>query len=203
MNPHVQSGNTANDRAMEQPEQNLRLCWWVFAVRGSLAVVFAVVLFLASSFLGIFFFDPVTLVYLSLLLGSFVLGNGLLLGVAAGFSFEHRLHLWWLALCESCFALLLGIYIAISLMLTPQSLAFLAGLHALGNGCFQVALAIQLREDRPNLLLLTLAGVISLCVGTVFLAHFHQAARTTTQALSGFELFSGFVWCVLAFRLRR
>ena len=50
-----------------------RYVWWFFAVRGGLAVVFAVVLFLASSFLGIFFFDPVTLVYLSLLLGSFVL----------------------------------------------------------------------------------------------------------------------------------
>jgi hypothetical protein len=50
--------------AMPRP---LALCWWIFAVRGGLAVVFAVVLFLISIFLGIFFFDPVTLVYLSLL----------------------------------------------------------------------------------------------------------------------------------------
>ena len=76
--------------------------WWTFAVRGGLAVVFAVVLFLASSFLGIFFFDPVTLVYLSLLLGSFVLGNALLLGVAAGYAWDQQLHLWWMTLCESC-----------------------------------------------------------------------------------------------------
>src|ERR1700733_3974926 len=95
----------------------LRMFWWVFAVRGSLAVVFSAVLFFASIFLGLFFFDPVTLVYLSLLLGSFVLGNGLLLAVAAGFSFEHQLHCWWLTLSEGCFALLLGVYIGISLML--------------------------------------------------------------------------------------
>lgn len=69
----------------EAPIQDLRLCWWSFAVRGGLAVIFAVVLFLVSSFFGIFFFDPVALVYLSLLLGSFVLGNGLLLAVAAFF----------------------------------------------------------------------------------------------------------------------
>lgn len=198
----VQSGNMANDREMENPVGNLRLCWWSFAVRGGLAIVFAIVLFLASSFLGIFFFDPVTLVYLSLLLGSYVLGNGLLLGVAAGFSFEHHLHLWWLTLGESCFTLLLGVYIGISLILTPQSLAFLAGLHALGTGCFQVALAVKLREDRPNLLLLAFAGIVSLCVGAVFLVHFHQAARTTTQALSAFELFFGLVSMGLAFRLR-
>jgi uncharacterized membrane protein HdeD (DUF308 family) len=185
--------------AIERP---ITLCWWIYAVRGGLAVVFAVVLFLASIFLGIFFFDPVTLVYLSLLLGSFVLGNGLLLVVAAGFAYEHRLHLWWLALGEGIFALLFGIYIGVSLILTSQSLALLAGIHALGTGCFQVALAIKLRGDRPDLFMLMLGGVLSLCLGVVFLAHFHQAARTTTQALAGYELLNGIIWSILAFRLR-
>jgi len=123
--------------------------------------------------------------------------------VAAGFAYEHRLHLWWLALGEGCFALLLGVYIGISLMLTSQSLALLAGIHALGTGCFQTALAIKLREDRPNLFLLIVGGVLSLCVGVVFLEHFHQAARPTTQALAGYELLNGIIWSVLAFRLRR
>src|ERR1700753_1062448 len=102
----------------QTPIQDLQLCWWSFAVRGGLAVVFALVLFLASSFLGIFFFDPVTLVYLSLLLGSFVLGNGLLLGVAAFFSWEHRMHVWWVVMAESVFTVLLGVYIGVSLLLT-------------------------------------------------------------------------------------
>ncbi len=193
----------ASDRSLQSPARDVSLCWWIFAVRGGLAIVFAVVLFLASSFLGIFFFDPVTLVYMSLLLGSYVLGNGLLLGVAAGFAFEHRVHLWWLALCESGFALLLGVYIGICLVLTSRSLAFLAGLHALGTGVFQVAMAIKLRADRPNLFRLALAGVISVCVGLGFLTHFNLAARATTQVLSGFELFCGIIWIGFAFRLRR
>ena len=187
----------------QTPLHDLQLCWWSFALRGGLAIVFAVVLFLASSFLGIFFFDPVTLVYLSLLLGSFVLGNGLLLGVAAFFSFEHRLHIWWLLLCESGFTILLGVYIGISFLLTPQSLAFLAGFHGVGNGCFQTALAIKLRADRPILFLLASAGFISLCVGLFFLTHYNQAPRITTQALSGFELFCGIIWMVFAYRLHR
>src|ERR1700678_1903566 len=124
----------AGNLERQKPVQDLRMCWWSFAVRGGLAIVFAIVLFLASSFLGIFFFDPVTLVYMSLLLGSYALGNALLLGVAAGFGFEHHLHLWWLALCESCFALLLSVYIGISMLITPESLAFLGGIHALGTG---------------------------------------------------------------------
>ena len=187
----------------QTPIQDLQLCWWSFAVRGGLAIVFAVVLFLASSFLGIFFFDPVTLVYLSLLLGSFILGNGLLLGVAAFFSFEHRLHIWWLIMCEAAFTILLGVYIGISLLLTPQSLAFLAGLHGVGNGCFQTALAMKLRQDRPNLFLLASAGIISVCVGLAFLTHYNQAPRVTTQALARFELFCGIVLMVFAYRLHK
>jgi uncharacterized membrane protein HdeD (DUF308 family) len=192
-----------NQRAMEKPLQDVGFCWWVFAVRGGLAVVFAIVLFLASSLLGIFFFDPVSLVYMSLLLASYVLGNGLILGVAAGFTFEHRMHFWWVILCESCFALLLGVYIGISLMITSRSLAFLAGIHALGTGCFQAALAFKLRTDRPYWFRLGIAGILSLSMGILFLLHTHQAARTTTQLLSGYEMFYGITWLGFAFKLRK
>jgi uncharacterized membrane protein HdeD (DUF308 family) len=178
------------------------LCWWSFAVRGGLAWLFAVVLFLTSSFLGIFFFDRVTLVYLSLLLGSFILGNGLLLLVSAFFAFEHHLHFWWLVLAEGCFALLLGAYIGVSLWLTPQSLAFLAGIHGVGNGSFQCAMGMKMRDDRGSLLLLGVAGLVSLAVGIGFLTHYNLAPRVTTQALSGYELLEGTVWMLFAFRLR-
>ena len=191
-----------NGRAMETELADFRSCWWIFAVRGGLAVIFALVLFLASIFLGVFFFDPVTLVYMSLLLGSFVLGNGLLLGVASRFAYERRLHFWWLIFCECCFAVLFGIYIGISLMLTAKSLAFLAGLHALGNSVFQGSLAGKLRADRSSLFLLGLASLVSLSMGLAFLMHYHQGARTTTQALSGFELFSGLVWLGVSLRSR-
>jgi uncharacterized membrane protein HdeD (DUF308 family) len=187
---------------MNQPINDLGMFWWAFAVRGGLALIFAIVLFFTSIFLGIFFFDPVTLVYISLLLGSFVLGNGLLLGIAAGFAYEHHLHVWWLMLCECCFALLLGVYIGLSLIMTRESLAFLAGLHALGAALFQEALAVKLRKDSPNAFLLGFTGVVSLCLGVWFFVHVHQAARTTTQALSAFELLCGICWVSLSIRLR-
>jgi uncharacterized membrane protein HdeD (DUF308 family) len=188
---------------MNQLIDDLRMFWWAIAVRGGLALILAVVLFFASTFLGIFFFDPVTFVYISLLLGSFVLGNGLLLGIAAGFAYEHHLHVWWLMLCECCFALLLGVYIGLSLIMTRESLAFLAGLHALTTGLFQEALAVKLRKDSLNAYLLGFTGVVSLCVGLLFFAHIDQAARTTTQALAAFELLCGICWVSLSIRLRR
>jgi uncharacterized membrane protein HdeD (DUF308 family) len=185
------------------PILDLRMCWWSFAARGALALVFSIVLFLASSFLGIFFFDPVTLVYMSLLLGSFVLGNGLLLGVAAFFSWEHRIHVWWVVLSESLFAVFLGIYIGVSLLLTPRSFAFLCGLHGLGSGCFQFALAVKMRSEGSKLINLAFAGIISLALGYFFLAHSNQPSRVTTQILSGYECFNGLVWILFAYRLRK
>lgn len=184
------------------PAHELNKFWWAFAVRGGLALIFTVVLFLASSLLGIFFFDPVTLISMSLLLGSFVLGNGLLLGVAGFFAYEHRLHLWWLMLTEGCVALLLGIYIGISLMVTAQSLALLAGLHALATGMFQAALAAKMHADKRVLFPLAVAGLLSVGTGIAFLSHIHQAARTTTQGLSAFELLCGITWIGLSLRLR-
>ena len=153
--------------------------------------------------MGIFFFDPVTLVTMSLLLGSFVLGNGLLLGISAFFAYEHRLHLWWLMLTEACVALLLGAYIGITLMMTARSFAFLAGLHAVSAGSFQVALAVKLRRDRGVFFALGLVGLLSVGTGIAFLDHIHQAARHTTQALSGFELLCAITWICLSFRLRK
>ncbi len=190
-------------RELQNPIQNVRMFWWAFAMRGGLAIVFGIILFLASSFLGLFIFDPVSLVYMSLLLGSYVLGNGLLLGVGAVFAREHRLHLWWLSLAESVFALLLGVYIGVSSMVTAQSLALLAGIYALVTGCFQAALAYKLRKGHQNWVRIGIAGVISVAVGVLFLAHIHQAARTTTQLLSGYQMFYGITWIGFAFRLRK
>ena len=176
--------------------KDMGMFWWVFALRGGFALLFAGILYGSGNLLGTIFFDPVMLVFLSLLLGSYVLGNGLLLGVAGGFAIEHHLRhlrLWWLLLGECGFAVLLAGYIGFSLLITAQSLALLAGLHALGTGCFQGALALKLPHDRPYVLLLSASGVISLFVGIVFLMHHDEALRTITQWLSGFELFYGVV----------
>jgi uncharacterized membrane protein HdeD (DUF308 family) len=50
---------------------------------------------------------------------------------------------------------------------------------------------------------LAFAGIISLCVGFIFLTHYTQAPRVTTQILSGYEFFAGVVWILFAYRLRR
>jgi hypothetical protein len=96
-----------NDSNPTAPQTELRLFWWFFALRGGFAALFACFLLSVGSLLGTIFFDPVMLVFLGLLLGFYVMGNGLLLGVAGGFAAEHRLHIWGLILGECAFAVIL------------------------------------------------------------------------------------------------
>src|SRR5471030_3329035 len=123
--------------------KNLGLFWWVFAIRGGLALLFSGVLGFSGSLLGTIFFDPVTLIFLSLLLGFYVFSNAILYGVAGGFAVEHKHPFGWLMVGESCFAIVLAIYIGHSLLVTAHSLALLGGIHALGTGCFQAGLAFK------------------------------------------------------------
>jgi uncharacterized membrane protein HdeD (DUF308 family) len=177
--------------------------WWVFAVRGGSAMLFGLALAFAGSLLGTIFFDPVVLIFLSLLLGVFVLGNGILLGVAAGFAAEHRLRLGWLLAAECLFAVALGVYIGASLRINPQTLAWLAGLDALGAGAFQLLLALRSRHTPAYLLLLSAAGLLSLTAGATFLAHQTAATHTTAHWLSLFELVIGAMWLTFAYSLHR
>ncbi len=183
--------------------RNLGLFWWLFAIRGGLALLFAGVLCFLGSLLGTIFFDPVTLIFLSLLLGSYVFGNAILSGVAGGFAIEHKHPFGWLMLGESCFAVVLAIYIGHSLFVTAHSLALLAGIHALGTGCFQACLAFKVRQDRFYLTLLGACAVASLCVGIAFLANHTEALQPITRWLSAYELLYGLTGIVFACGLHR
>lgn len=180
--------------------------WWLFAIRGGLALLFAGVLSFSGSLLGTIFFDPVMLVFLSLLLGSYVLGNAILYGVASIFAIEHRHPHGWLLLAESLFAAVLAAYIGHSLLVTAHSLALLAGIHALGTGLFQAGLAARLRHrpsDRPYLALLTACAILSIAVGIAFLAFHTEALRSVASYLSLYELVYGLVSITFATGLHR
>lgn len=175
----------------EMPMLELSAFWWAFAVRGGFAVLFSGVLFYVSSFFGAIFIDPITVVVLGAMLGFYVLGKGVLMGVAAGYAAQHRVRIWQLLLAECAFALGLGTYIGFTLLLSSESLGWLAGLHAVGTGCFLGALAVRVRAHKSFAALLGLAAVVSLGAGLTFLLHRDAALKNVTQWLACFELFYG------------
>ncbi len=183
------------------PSKELKLFWWLFAIRGGFSLLFASLLHLVAGLFGNLFFEPIMLVYLSLLLGFYISGSGILLGVASGFAAEHHLGLWKFLLADCIFAVTFGVYIGLSLLMTPHTFGLLAGIHALGIGCFQLALAIRLRHDRPSMSLLGIASFLSAVAGSLFLAQMHQSVAVTTRWLSYFEILCAAVALTFAWRL--
>ncbi len=187
----------------ERPMKELGLFWWAFAVRGGGAVLFSGILFYSGSLFGTIFFDPIMLVFLALILGFYILSNGILLGVASGYAAEHRVGIWRLLMAECIFNIALGAYVGLVLLLSSESLAWLAGLHALGAGCFLAALAWKLRANKTYAGILASAGLISVCCGTAFLLHRAASTRSATHWLGVFELFYGAIVFMFAEGLHR
>lgn len=183
----------AQSQNLEKPMKELGMFWWAFAARGGAAILFAGILFYSGSFFGTIFFDPIMFVALGMMLGFYILGNGVLLGVASGYAAEHRVGIWRLLLAECIFDTALGTYVGLTLLLSSESLAWLAGLHALGTGCFLAALSLKLRANKTYGGLLGFASLISLGAGLAFLLHRDAATRSATHWLGGFELFYGVV----------
>jgi len=184
------------------PMDRLDIFWWAFGVRGGFAILFAGMLAFTGNLLGSLLFDPLMLVLLSVLLGFYVFANAVLLGVAASFAFEHHLGLGWLLAGESCFALLLGAYISFSLLITPHSLALLAGVHALITGCFQIVLALKLHRYIRFRVLLGISALIAISIGIFFLTHQTEPLRVISFWLSGFELTYGMIVIAFAWALK-
>ena len=177
--------------------------WWAFGLRGGFAVLFAALLGYAGNLFGTAFFDPIMLVMLAVLLGFYVLGNALLLGVAAGFAKQHRDRIWKILAGESAFSAVLGLYIAFTLLLSKESLALLAGLHALGTACFLMILTIRVGTQKTFAILLPVAALAAVYVGQMFLLHREMEARALTHWLAAFELVYGCVIVFLAVNLYR
>jgi len=202
----VIAGNAAalaQTQKFEKPMKELGMFWWVFAVRGAGAILFAGFLFYCGSFFGTIFFDPIMYVVLALVLGFYILSNGILLGVASGFAAEHQIGIWRLLLAECIFDTALGTYVGMTIVLSTESLAWLAGLHALGTGCFLAALAWKLRANKTYSGILGVAGLMALGVGLAFVLHRDAATRSATHWLGGFELFYGIIIFIFAEGLHR
>jgi uncharacterized membrane protein HdeD (DUF308 family) len=183
------------------PANGLKLFWWFFAVRGGFSLLFGGLLQLVVSLFGNLFFEPIMLVYLSLLLGFYISGSGILLGVASGFAAEHHLGLWKLLLADCIVAVAFGGYIGLSFLMTPHRFGLLAAIHALAIGSFQLALAIRLRHDRSSMSLMGTASILSAVAGYLFLTHMQQSATITTRWLSYFEILCTMVALPFAWRL--
>jgi uncharacterized membrane protein HdeD (DUF308 family) len=167
--------------------------WWALALRGVLAILFAVVTFL---------WPGITLEVLVLVFGVYAFVDGVLAIIAAVRAVKgHRR--WGALLLEGIVGILAGICAWLIPGITLTFLIFLIAAWAIITGVFEIAAAIRLRRNIPREWLLIIMGVLSIVFGFLIYIAPIAGAFVIVWWLAAYALLFGIMLLVLAFRLRR
>jgi uncharacterized membrane protein HdeD (DUF308 family) len=178
---------------LQEGEQELAHIWKVTALRGALAIAFAVVIFI---------WPNIGLATLIALFGAFALVSGLST-IAGAFSVPiARGRRAWLV-----FEGLLGIAVGIAVFVWPDlsalGLLYAIAAWAIALGIFEIALAFDLPLSSGRSLLLALSGVLSVVFGVIMFAHPGAGAVALLALIAAFALVTGAMQIAFALELRR
>jgi uncharacterized membrane protein HdeD (DUF308 family) len=167
--------------------------WWMFALRGVIAVLFGV---LAAAWPGL------TLLWLVAFFAAFAL----LGGAASSFgAFHNRAHdsQWWLALLLGLVSIGAGVIAIVEPALTALVLVLLMGANAIATGVLDIALAIRLRAEMRGVATLWLAGAVSIIFGVLVFLFPGAGALALVWLISFYAILSGLLLLAAAWRVRR
>jgi uncharacterized membrane protein HdeD (DUF308 family) len=166
--------------------------WWLFVVRGLLAIVFGILAFVKPD---------VALAGLVTLYGVFALTDGLV-SLAGCFNFAGTKLVWWLLL-EGLFGVTAGVLTFVMPGVTALVLLGFLGAWLIASGAVRIALAIEMRKVIEGEWLAALAGLCSIVAGVLTFVSPLQTAVAWMWLMGAYALVVGFVMLGLGFNLRR
>ena len=166
--------------------------WWLFLVRGLLGLA-----------LGVFalMFPGATLAVVVLLIGSYLLVDGVIAVVKAFQVLRSDAH-WWVLLLEGILGIAVGLAIFAWPGLSALTLAYMVGYWAIISGVFTLATAFRLRTHVKGEWLYMLFGVVSIVFGIYVLAAPATGLVYIILATAIYGFVMGFTMIALAFRAR-
>ena len=167
--------------------------WWVFLVRGLVAIAFGLLAL---------FYPAATLVTFILFYGIFALVDGVFAVVSAIRGREGMGSRWWLALV-GVLGICAGLVTYFWPGITALALLTVIGVWALVYGIFEIIGAIRLRKEIDNEWLLLIHGVLAVLFGLMVLVRPGAGALALIWLIGSFAFASGIVLIILAFGLRK
>jgi uncharacterized membrane protein HdeD (DUF308 family) len=167
--------------------------WWMFALRGVIAVLFGAVALV---------WPGITLIWLVALFAAFALIGG---GASVVGALQNRRsdEHWWLALLLGLVSIGAGVIAIIHPDLTALVLVLLMGANAIATGILDIALAIRLRKQIRGEWILGLAGLVSIVFGVLVFLFPAAGALALIWLISVYAIASGILLLVAAWQLRR
>jgi uncharacterized membrane protein HdeD (DUF308 family) len=166
--------------------------WWMFAVRGVVAIIFGVVAFARPE---------QALQALVLVFGAYALVDGIFAmfaGIAARGYFER----WWAVLLEGLAGVVIGLLTFFWPNITALVLVYFIAAWALITGIFEIVAAIQLRRVITGEWMLILSGLLSMLFGVLLFVFPAAGAVSMVWLIGIYAITFGITLIILAFRLR-
>ena len=178
---------------LKEGEQTLARMWKVTALRGALAIAFAV---------GILIWPNIGLATLIALFGALALVSGLATIVGA-FNLPIRGgERTWLVF-EGLLGIVVGVVVFVWPDLSALGLLYAIAAWAIVMGGFEIALASVLPLSGGRSLLAVLGGLLSIAFGVIMFAHPGAGAVALLALVAAFVLVIGVVQIAFALELRR
>ena len=163
--------------------------WWVFLVRGIIAILFGLVAL---------FYPGITLSALVLLFGAYALVDGVFALVAALGAGRDG---WWWYLLEGIVGIAAGILTFLYPGITGIALVYIIAFWAILTGVFEIIAGFELPFSRDWLW--ALAGVLSVIFGVLVLISPGSGALAIVWVIGIYALLFGVAAIAFAIRLRR
>ncbi|TDT77980.1 uncharacterized membrane protein HdeD (DUF308 family) [Litoreibacter halocynthiae] len=167
--------------------------WWVLAVRGVGAILFGIAAFL---------WPDLTLAILVMLLGAYILFDGII-GIVDSIRYRETLSNWWLLLIEGLLGAAIGAITLLMPGITAYVLLMFVAAWSIVGGVLRIAAAIRLRDHIQGEWLLVAGGLLSILFGLALIVMPHAGILSLTWLIGFWAIVVGVVFIFLALRLRK
>ena len=173
--------------------QRLAVNWWVFVLRGVLAILFG---------LGTFVMPGMTLLALVLLYAAYAFGDGLVAAIAAFTRRKPGEAFPWSVLLIGLVGVAAGIVAFMYPGLTAIVLLYLIAAWHIVRGISEIFVAVQLRKEIEGEGWLIAGGALSVLFGLFLFARPGAGALALLWMIGAFAILFGIITVVVGFKLK-
>ena len=168
--------------------------WWIFVVRGALAILFGI---------GAFVVPGVTLAALVIMYGAYVFADGVMAAAAAFGARKAGEGFPWPVFVVGVAGILAGLVTFVYPGVTALLLLYLIGAWHIVRGIFEIVTAIRLRREIQGEAWLILGGIASVVFGMFLYVRPGAGAVALLWLIGSFAIAFGIIEILLAFKLKK
>ncbi len=165
--------------------------WWMYAVRGLLAVVFGILALISPD---------TTKSALVLLFGAFALADGIF-ATTAGIALSAHFKDWGAILLEGLTGIVIGFMAFVWPDITALALLYLIAAWAIATGVFEIVAAIEFRHVIPGEWVAFLVGLLSTVLGILLFVFPSAGLVGLIWAIGMYAIAGGIMEIIFAIRL--